>query len=175
MASSAKYTRAGYRAAWDVAHEVTPHIPLDVDIELASLCNLRCPFCFWSSSSHQAHIRTKGDDGQARARFMDYGQAIRLIDECAELGVPALKFNSRGESTLHPEYSRVNQYARGLGCFHDLLVNTHGCVAGHVIPGLMAATKVMISLDSLVPETYAKMRVGGDLNRVCAVIDRLRV
>lgn len=166
--------RASYRAAWNKAGEVTPPIPLNVDIELASLCDLKCPFCFWSSDNHQLQIRQKAQDGKPKARFMREVDAIRLIDECAELGVPALKFNSRGESTLHPEYSRILQYAESKGCFHDRLVNTHGNVSDSVIPGLMSATKVMISLDSLVPETYAKMRRGGNLGTVCQVIDILR-
>jgi len=44
--------------------------------------------------------------------------------------------------------------------FHDILVNTNGNCPEKSIDGLMAATKVMISLDSCVPETYAKMRPG---------------
>lgn len=116
--------------------------------------------------------------------------AFRIIDQCAEIGVPALKFNWRGESTLHPDYSEILNYAKSKfrpifstelknetvppwpgmptatePIFLEILANTNANCTDRAIDGLMACTKVMISLDSMVPETYAQMRVGGDLSK----------
>lgn len=180
-------TYKDYRDAWAKAYTETPPVPLNVDIELASLCNLRCPFCFIPDPNFEKFIATKSEDGKPRRRLMPKEMAFRIINECAEIGVPALKFNFRGESTLHPDYSKILKYAKTINqcggmCFdqhpeyhpfHELLVNTNANCPDHAIDGLMAATKVMVSLDSMSPEIYSQMRVGGNLERAKEVIGEL--
>lgn len=182
-------TFESYRGAWKNAFTVDPAVPLNIDIELASLCNLACPFCFWGETDFNEQMGKHADDGKPKKRLMPTELAIRLIDEAAAIGVPALKFNWRGESTMHPDYSEILRYASvkradkqyrnpvthqfddvvSTEAFYELLVNTNANCKDHAIDGLMAATKVMISLDSCVPETYAKMRVNGRLMRAIEV------
>lgn len=169
-------TKEAYRMAWDKSYTEDPPVPLNVDIELASLCNLRCPFCFIPDPNFEKFIATKSEDGKPRRRLMTKGMAFKIIDECAEIGVPSLKMNFRGESTLHPDYSNILDYARNKGsgergryreyvcAFHEILVNTNANCPANAIGGLMAATKVMVSLDSMNPEIYPQMRVGGSLD-----------
>lgn len=179
-------THEDYRRAWAEAYKSDPPVPLNIDIELASLCNLACPFCFWGEAKFQEEMLKASSDGKAKKRLMPTDLAIQLIDEAAKIGVPALKFNWRGESTLHPEYSRILQHARFrprptngtaplaggdgyLPAFYELLVNTNANCKDRAVDGLMAATKVMISLDSTIPEIYAQMRVNGRLERALEV------
>jgi len=194
-------THKEYRTAWDESYQTDPPIPLNIDIELASLCNLRCPFCFISDGSFENMIAAPADDGKSRRRLMPKEMAFKIIDQAAEIGVPALKFNWRGESTLHPDYSEILQYAsqkalfkdgstrnieyKSIGAwnksspdeigpsFLDLLVNTNANCPDRAIDGLMATTKCMVSLDSMNPTTYNVMRRGGDLSRACEVITEL--
>ncbi len=192
-------TFQGYRAAWRDAFQSDPPVPLNVDIELASLCNLACPFCFWGEADFNEEMLKHSDDGRPKKRLMPTELAMKIIDQAAEIGVPALKFNWRGESTLHPDYSKILTHASsirrhwkigvhptsstcdgdnpdGFPCdsaFHELLVNTNANCKDHALDGLMAATKVMISLDSVVPATYAKMRVNGRLERALEVAREL--
>lgn len=173
-------TRKEYRDAWDRAYKEDTPIPLNVDIELASICNLACPFCFWGEADFNKEMSQKAADGKMKKRFMPFDIAQAIIVEAGMLGVPALKFNWRGESTMHPGYSELLKMARelrdakiGRGVFFDLLVNTNANCKDEAIPGLMAATKVMVSLDSMVPETYKKMRVNGNLERAKEVIREL--
>lgn len=144
-----------YRRAWDSAESETPPIPLNVDIELSATCNLKCPFCFISDPQYK----------KPSTPFMSVDLAYKIIDECAEIGVPALKFNWRGEPTIHPEFSSVVKYAKSKGCFYDLLVNTNGNGPIQSINGLMAATKVIVSIDSFNDDIYKAHRVGGSLSK----------
>ena len=137
-----------------------PSVPLCVDIELSAACNLRCPFCFIQSKEYR----------RPKSPFMNYDLARSILLEAVTLGVPSVKFNWRGEATMHPDFSKIISYAGELSVcgkrFLDILVNTNGNYPFHVSYGLMHATKVMFSVDSLNPETYAKMRKGGGLNKV---------
>lgn len=150
-------TFAEYREAWENSEKITPSIPLNVDIELACACNLRCPFCYVTEPTFKQFIK------QELQRFMPTPRALRIIDACSKLGAPSLKFNWRGEATLHKYFSTIVLYAKSKNTFFDLMVNTNGNFPKGSVPGLMAATKVMVSVDSLIPETYKAMRVRGDL------------
>lgn len=187
-------TRTDYREAWDSAYTMTPAIPLSVDIELASICQLRCPFCaFGDSDFAKGYLNSKDWDGRPIRRFMPTEMALKIIDECAAIGVPAIKPNFRGESTLHPDYSKILRYAlakitdpegcarfgaydvdAGKPAFHDILVNTNANCPDKSIDGLMAATKVMVSLDSCNPAIYPKVRIGGKMERAFEVIRELK-
>lgn len=164
-----------YREAWEKADTEDPPVPLNVDLELASICNLRCPMCFIPDPNFEKFISQKSDDGRPLRRLMPKELAFKIIDQCAEIGVPALKFNWRGESTLHPDYSEIVKYAKSTpgSPFLELLANTNANCPDKSIVGLMACTKVMISLDSMVPETYAQMRVGGHLEDAKGRISQL--
>ena len=173
-----------YRIKWDEAYQKDPPIPLNVDIELAALCNAKCSFCLYGDRDWFAGMGEKDWDDKPKRRFMPKEMALQIIGDCAVLGVPALKINFRGESVLHPDYSEILRVARrygphgGMGwdwyqAFHEILVNTNGNAPDSAIEGLMAATKVMVSLDSMDPEIYPKVRVGLSLEKAQATIDEL--
>jgi radical SAM protein with 4Fe4S-binding SPASM domain len=151
-----------YRAAWILADAITPEIPLNIDLELTSICNLKCPFCFLQNPA----VKIKRG-------YMPFELAKKIIDQAADLGVPALKFNWRGEATLHPQFTQIIKYARKKQAFYDLLCNTNGNVPDASFDGLMACTKVMVSLDSLVNSTYLEMRKGGSRSNVIHTINFL--
>ena len=73
--------------------------PLCIDIEVASVCDLACPFCY------RQYISTPD-------KVMSKTLAFKLIDQAAELGVPSMKFNWRGEPLLNPQLSIIVDYAK---------------------------------------------------------------
>lgn len=152
-----------YREAWDKARDQTPAIPLNLDIELASLCNLKCPFCFISDTAFKKMERG----------IMPYELATQIIDEAEQIGIPALKFNWRGEPTVHPFFSVIIRYAQSKECFHELIVNTNGNCSDISIDGLLSCTKVIVSIDSLNPYTYKKSRYMGSLDKAKHTIYKL--
>ena len=166
-------TFAEYREAWDNASSVDPEIPLCIDLELASLCGLRCPMCYWGESKFQKDMQALDYDNKPMKRLMPTDLAFRMIDEASSLGVPSMKFHGRGDGIHHKDYSKILLYARAKNNFAELLINTHGNATLDKIPGLMAADKVMISLDSMNASTYLKMRAGGNFCCVIATIQEL--
>jgi len=153
-----------YRGAWSNAAEIDPAVPLNVDIELAAVCNLSCPACFITSPEY---TRNK------HQAYMTIEMVERILSECAAVGVPAIKLNWRGESTLHPEFKTILDKVSAVS-FHEVLINTNGnYTSPDITPALMKCTKVMYSLDSTIPGTYAVMRKGGDLPLAVANVKAL--
>ncbi len=152
-----------YRNCWNNADTVPSPIPLNLDIELSSHCNLKCPFCFLSSPNYNIN-----------PQFMSSYLALNIINQAKEIGIPALKFNWRGESTLHPDFNKIICYARDIGNFCDLILNTNGNFNISKIPdGLLALTKIIFSVDSLETRIYNNMRRGGQLSIVLKNIEKL--
>lgn len=148
-----------YRTKYLYGRYLPLRVPVDVSLELASTCNMRCEYCYHSDQAHLPF--TKG--------LMHISTALNVIDEAAKLGVNSLKFNFRGEGTLHPQYhlitKRAKEHARG-GTFIDRLANSNFKIIPArrelVFEGLSYLTKVKVSYDSFRKEVFEKQRAGGD-------------
>jgi len=151
-----------YRKQWDNAGKKTPKIPLNLDLELSAICNIRCPFCFLQNKNYT----------RPKYLFMPTTMAKCVLDDAANIGVPAVKFNWRGEATMHPDFSEITAYAAD-SKFHDILINTNGNYRSSKVYGLMNCTKVMYSVDSMEENTYKVMRAGGSLRIVLDNIEML--
>lgn len=79
--------------------------PLLVDIELSSLCNLRCPFCYTLSDEYKSKVSTQ---------LMDFALFRKIVDEIGGK-VFAIRLSLRGESTIHPDFIQAISYARSKG------------------------------------------------------------
>lgn len=108
---------ARYRRDWnDLAKtQVISDYPLLVDVELSSVCNLRCPMCYTISDVFKEHVNTK---------LMDWELYTRIIDEIAGK-VPALRLSLRGEATLHKKFVEAIAYAKQKG-IKEVSTLTHG-------------------------------------------------
>ena len=85
--------------------------PLCVDIEIASICDLGCPHCF------REYIITPD-------KIMNEKLYTSIIDKVAELGVPSIKLNWRGEPLLHSKIDKFIKYAKNKGIL-DVSINTN--------------------------------------------------
>ena len=151
-----------YRKAWNSAYKVTPKIPLNIDIELSAVCNLKCPFCPTTQSNYK----------KPKNKFFPVILLTKIFNEVLKLGIPAIKFNWMGEPTLHPDFNYILEFSNVLRCY-DILINTNGNYPPRKNIGLLNATKVFFSLDSMNETTYQKMRKGGELRRVLFNIESL--
>lgn len=76
--------------------------PLLVDMELATVCNLKCPMCYTITDDFKEKVN---------AKLMDFELFKRILDEIGGK-VPALRLSLRGESTLHPRFVDAIHYAK---------------------------------------------------------------
>ena len=97
-----------YRDAW---HNNPKNLdagmyPLNVDLEMTAICNLKCPMCFLQSPNME---EIKGE------RLINPDLFKKIVDEMAEANIPALRLNFRGEPTLHPNFIELIKYAKEKG------------------------------------------------------------
>ncbi len=129
-------------------------------VEATSRCNLHCRHCFRNS----AWDEEEGD--------MDHGLYVKLLREARLLGVRRLVFTGWGEPLVHPEIDLMLEEAKRAG--FEVAVNTNATLlSDHVEAVARYADEVIVSLDSLRPLVYSRIRVGGSLAAVMEGIEAL--
>jgi len=123
--------------------------PLCVDIEVAAVCDLACPFCFRQTFATPDKVMTDA-------------LCFRIIDQAADLGVPSLKFNWRGEPLLNPKLPDYIAHAKSRGVL-ETIINTNATKLDQGMSERLidAGLDLMIySFDGGTRETYERMRPG---------------
>lgn len=124
-------------------------VPLCVDIETAAVCDLACPFCY------RQFIATPD-------KIIDEDLYRRIIDQCAELEVPSIKLNWRGEPLLHPKLPELVAYAKRQGIL-ETIINTNATTLDEK-KGLALIEAgldlIIFSFDGGTRESYERMRPG---------------
>ena len=124
--------------------------PLHVDIELSSLCNLKCPMCYTITEEFKKKVN---------AKLMDYDLFTNIVDECAVGGVFSIRLSLRGESFLHPRIVDCIRYAKQKG-IKEVSTLTNGVrLDEEMFREVMEAGMdwITISFDGL-GETYEQIR-----------------
>ncbi len=156
-AKFAKYRKDWNRQPYDsiIKKKLGPELkeskspPLCLDIEVASICDLACPFCF------REFIATPD-------KIIDEKICYDLIDQAAELKIPSIKFNWRGEPLLHPKLPNFISHAKKRGIL-DTIINTNATTLNEkkcrqlIDAGL---DYIIYSFDGGSKETYEKNRPG---------------
>src|SRR3990167_4620137 len=133
-----------YRFKFNYGKHLPLKTPVDVSLELASVCNMKCSYCYHGD---KAGLPFKQD-------FMSTELAEKVLVQASELGVNSLKFNWRGESTLHPDFRHITSIAKMLSkgsTFLDRLTNSNfkfDSSRDDIFEGLCNQTKVKVSYDS---------------------------
>jgi len=150
-----------YRFKWWLAKYLVPSKPLHLDIEITSVCNLKCVFCPQSDKKKTFALG-----------IMKFDMFKKIIDQAVELKVPSIKLNLRGEATTHPDFFKFCDYIRGK--FIDIRLNTNGNYS-IVLNGIIQKTfnHVIFSVDALHPKTYASIRTRGIMKNLITNISLL--
>ena len=140
-----------YRTNWSKfpKEQIVNDYPLLVDIELASICNLKCPMCYTITDDFKEKVN---------AKLMDVKLFKKIIDEIGGK-VPALRLSLRGESTLHKSFIECIRYAKEKGIKEvSTLTNGSKLELDYVKKIVEAGIDwITISVDGL-DEEYEKIR-----------------
>ena len=158
-----------YRYRYEVypQERLLDDFPPCLQIEPTSACNYRCVFCYQTDAQF-----TKRSAGHMGVMSLDLFK--RVIDQ-AEGRCEAVTLASRGEPLLCNDLEAMLAYARGK--FLALKLNTNASTLDerkcHAIFQADVST-VVFSVDAASEPTYSQFRVGGNLERVRANIERFR-
>ncbi len=131
------------------ARTVATGRPAHMKIELTNYCNLACPMC--------PHEQMERDVGYMKPELFR-----RIIDMAA----PELEFaylHHLGESLFHGKIGELIRYGRSKGVAMGL--STNATYLDHRKAKLLLENGLdflVISMDGASPDTYARIRVGGD-------------
>lgn len=156
-----------YRKNWvELAQtQKVSEYPQLVDLELSSVCNLKCPMCYTISPEFREKVNTK---------LMDFELFKKVIDEIGGK-VPALRLSLRGEATLHKQFNECIAYAKQSG-IKEVSTLTHG---GKLTPEFfkkMVDTGIdwiTISIDG-VGETYEKIRKPIKFDEILEIVKNIK-
>ncbi len=142
--------------------------PLDVIAESSNACNLRCSMCFRSDETLPVEKTTS-------VPFMSMDTFKIIVDECARVGVPALKVSWRGEPMLNTHFTDMIRYAKS----RDILEVT-SLTNGTLMDERMSREivdagldQLVISIDGFTRETYERIRIGASYDTVISNLENL--
>ena len=131
-----------------------PSSPLHLDIELSYACNFKCVMC--PQAYDTAH---KGQ--------MDWKLAANIVHQAAEMGVHSIKWNWRGEATLHKQIAALTALAKAEG-IPNVELNTNGNMRGCKVEDLCRAgiDRLIFSVDGATKKTFESIRIGGSFEEL---------
>ena len=116
--------------------------PIQLDVELNSICNLKCPFCIQG-------IRDMGNS------YLGFECFKKIINQAIPLGVKSLKLNYQNEPLIVKDLEKYIIYAKEKGII-NIFFSTNGILLFPrrsktlIESGL---TKIFISIDAITKET----------------------
>ncbi len=138
---------------------LTAGFPSQLLVDVTEICNLSCIHC--------PHPEFKKSDHYA-GRLLDISLNEKLVEEVREYGQSCtqyIRYASNGEPLIHPHIYEMLEYAkRRSGVMVTLTTNGKLLTQKNIDRLISAKVDVIdISLDAFSPETYARIRVKGNL------------
>ena len=139
--------------------KVIEDYPPNLQIEISSICNLRCVMCYQKDKTFSS--KSKGFMG-----YMDFELFKKIIDE-VEGKLEAITFASRGEPTLNPELEKFLKYSEGK--FLGLKLNTNATILSEKIINTLLSSDLetlVFSIDAANKDMYEKIRVNANFEKI---------
>jgi MoaA/NifB/PqqE/SkfB family radical SAM enzyme len=148
---------------------LTAEFPSQVIVDVTEVCNLACVHC-----PHPDFKKSEYYD----ARYLDPALNTKLVDEVRDHGrgkTQYIRYTSEGEPLIHPKgYDMIEDAVQRSGVYVTLTTNGTIMNEKRTRKLLDAGVHMIdISIDAHLPETYARVRVNGDLNVTRANVLRL--
>lgn len=133
--------------------------PSQIIMDITEVCNLACTHC-----PHPDFKKSEHYD----ARYLDPELNSKMVEEVKKHGqgiTQYIRYTSNGEPLVHPKgYDMIEEAVKNSGVFVTLTTNGTIMNEKRTTRLLEAGVHMIdISIDAFKPETYAKIRLGGDL------------
>jgi len=145
---------------YEFRDRLTATFPSQVIVDATEVCNLACIHC--------PHPDFKKSE-QYSARYLDLELHHKMVEEVREHGkgcTQFIRYTSNGEPLVHPKiYDMLDYAVARSGVFVTL--TTNGTILKEKRIGKLLASglhMVDVSIDAFKSETYAQIRVDGDLD-----------
>ncbi|MDR2406392.1 MAG: radical SAM protein [Deltaproteobacteria bacterium] len=150
-----------YRADFRYAEEGNfPSFPLHLDLDLSTRCNLRCPMCPAGGGGGDLFPGLRVD-----LPFHLYEMALK---EASFYSLPSVRLGMTGEPLLVKGIEKYVKMAKDYGVLDISLITNGQLLDRRTSRKLMEAglTRLMVSVDAGSPDTYERVRPGGDFSRL---------
>jgi len=152
-----------YRENWNKTKnfETEFDFPLYILTEMTFTCNYTCPQCPLGDNNLQREL-------MPNPSIMSMDLFKKIIDEGERHKCRSFCVNNTNEPLLVKDIAERIQYARKKG-FLDILMNTNGELLNEELSEKLiksGLTRLMVSIDAHSEETFSKIRVGGNYEKV---------
>lgn len=156
-----------YRKKWQDCPKgfYIEEFPLFIDIEVTSVCDLKCPFC---ATTFRGKNIKKG--------FISLDIVKKIIDEGVDNNLYGVKFNIRGEPLLHSQIHEFVKYAKKKGLI-DVYLNTNATFLTEEISRRLidaGLDRISISFEGYTKDVYEKYRLGASYETVLSNIENMQ-
>jgi len=135
--------------------------PKQIDVETTNVCNLRCTIC-----PQPQQTRKIG--------YLNLAVAKKIIDEVAIYGLERMCLSLFGEPFLNKDFFDISRYAKKSNKIDHLYISTNALLMDERISRELIDSgldKIIISIDGASKETYEKIRVGGDYDKLISNVE----
>jgi len=131
-------------------------------LSVTDRCNLRCSYC----------MPEEGVEKLSHSQVLSYADLLRISAEAVAAGIEKIRVTG-GEPLVRKGILTFLERLAALQGLKELVLTTNGLLLKEMAQGLRDAgvQRLNISLDSLKPETFARITRGGELSRVLDGID----
>ena len=131
-------------------------------LSVTDRCNLRCSYC----------MPEGGVEKLSHAQVLSYADLLRISAQSVAAGIEKIRITG-GEPLVRKGILSFLERLSALPGLKELVLTTNGVLLKEMAQGLRDAgvQRLNISLDSLQPETFARVTRGGELSRVLDSIE----
>lgn len=145
------------------AGRLTSEFPSQLIIDATEICNLACIHCAHPEFKKSAYYSAKQISPELNQK------AVGEVANAGQGKCQYIRYTGEGEPLLHPNIIEMVSYA----VEHSrttVTITTNGTIGGKKLDQLLdtGIHVIDISIDAFHPETYAKIRVNGDLHEARA-------
>ncbi len=139
-----------------------PSRPPFMTVETTNWCNLKCIMCDYTSMKR-------------KKQHMDMSVYTKTIDNMASLGVRRIGLSRFGEPLMHPSIIEMIEYAKQSGMRRASMSTNATLLTEELAEGLIRSglDELAISIDGASKETFERIRVGANYDKVVANVERL--